>query len=69
MPAIWSKEREVQRARSFSSRHHCKVNVERVIKGRGKGRYYAAEEGCSSLWWHDSVVEIVAVYENGYKVT
>ena len=67
MAAFGSREREIRRARTYSKRHRCQVNVEHVIKGRGKGRYYAAEKGCPACWWHGTVTEVVAVYKDGVK--
>lgn len=51
--------KEIRYARTYSSRHHCEVRVEHVVKGRGKGRYEAVVEGETSCWWPDSVVEVI----------
>ena len=68
MAAFGSRAREVQRARTYSKRHNCQVNVEHVIKGRDKGRYYAAEKGYDEgCWCAGTVVEVVAVYKNGVR--
>ena len=67
MAAFGSREREIRRARTYSKRHRCQVNVEHVIKGRGKGRYDTVEKGYPTCWWHGTVTEIVAVYKNGVR--
>jgi hypothetical protein len=62
-----NRKRAIARARSYSKRHQCQVDVEHVVKGTGKGRYSTESHGKKGFWWDDSVVEIIATYVNGKK--
>lgn len=61
-------DRESRYARSYSKRHHCKMTVEEVMGGYGKGKRQAVHDGYKACWWPSSVVRTVERYENGKKV-
>jgi hypothetical protein len=60
-------QKVVRRARSYSKRHHLTIEVQRVVKGRGKGLIDGVRQG-ESYWWTGSVVEVMAAYKNGIKI-
>lgn len=62
------KKIHINRARSYSKRHNCTVQVRLCVKGRGKGRYNDYTPGEIDTWWTDSVCKVVAVYKNGVKL-
>ena len=62
------KKIHTRRAISYSKKNNCIVQVRKVVRGKGKGRFDDHIPGDPDGWWDDTVLKIISVYKNGVKI-